>query len=92
MLSCSWKEHFGIDCLTCGFQRSVKLLFSGEFWESFLTFPATIPFMATVLFALFYIWKGHKNGHRIIVGMFSFTALLIVINYSVKIATGSFVH
>ncbi|XOV68069.1 MAG: DUF2752 domain-containing protein [Fluviicola sp.] len=92
MLDCHWKKEFGIECLTCGFQRSVELLFSGDIVGSFFMFPATIPFLLTILVAILYIWKRFKNGHHWVVSMFSLTALLVVVNYSVKIANGSFMH
>ena len=92
MLECSWKQEYGIDCLTCGFQRSLELLIKGEFVESFLMFPATIPFLLTILIATFYVWKRSNNGHKWIISMFSLTTALILINYSVKIANGSLMH
>lgn len=92
MFECSWRQEFGVDCLTCGFQRSLSLLFKGEFVESFLMFPATIPFLLTVLIAGLYIWKRFNNGHKWIISMFGLTSLLIVVNYSVKIANGSLMH
>lgn len=92
MLECSWKQEYGIDCLTCGFQRSLGLLIKGEFVESFLMFPATIPFLLTILIAAFYVWKRFNNGHKWIISMFSLTTALILINYSVKIANGSLMH
>lgn len=91
MVDCSWKHEFGVDCLTCGFQRSVHLLFHGEFVESFLMFPATIPFITTLIIAAVHIFRGLKHGPGLIVATFSLTALLIVVNYVVKVSNGSFI-
>lgn len=92
MVGCSWRESFGMDCLTCGFQRSVELLLRGEMWESIRIFPATIPFLLTVLLLLLHLWKKYTHGGKIIVGLYAVTAALIVLNYSLKLVHGSFVH
>ena len=92
MIECSWKQELGVDCLTCGFQRSVELLFKGEIVESFLMFPATIPFLLTIIIAALYIWKRFANGHKWVISMFSLTAILILANYSVKLYHGTIMH
>lgn len=89
MYNCSWKEQFGVDCLTCGFQRSVELLIQGDVVGSFKMFPPTIPFLICVLFVIVHIFKKFKNGHKIIIGLFSLTSGLIVINYLVKLINGN---
>jgi len=35
MLPCLSKQILGIDCLGCGFQRSIVLLFQGQFIDAF---------------------------------------------------------
>lgn len=85
MISCSWKQNFGIECMTCGFQRSVLLLFEGEFLESLKMFPATIPLIATFLFCIYHVIKKVKNGHRVVVTLFSLSAILMVGNFLIKL-------
>jgi hypothetical protein len=92
LIECSWKSTFGVDCLTCGFQRSFKLLFEGDVVGSFLQFPATIPFLLCILFLVGHLIFKFKFGAKVIVGLFSLTALLIVVNFIVKIADGSAYH
>ena len=92
MIDCSWRSTFGVDCLTCGFQRSFQLLIEGDVVGSFYQFPATTPFLLCILFlGAHLIWK-FQIGPRIIVGLFSTTAVLIVINYIVKLAAGGVYH
>lgn len=91
MLGCSWKAHFGVDCLTCGFQRSVELLLNGEFAASFKMFPPTVPFIFCVLFLILHLFLEIKNGHKVIVTLFSVTAALIVVNYVVKLVNGTII-
>ena len=43
MLPCAYKEILGIDCPTCGAQRSLLLLIEGNFKDSFLLYPPLIP-------------------------------------------------
>ena len=89
MIECSWKSTFGIDCLTCGFQRSVKLLFEGELIDSFLLFPATIPLLIIFMVLPIHLVFKFKHGARVIVYSFSMAALLIVFNYVVKLTDKS---
>lgn len=92
MIECSWKSNFGIDCLTCGFQRSFEALLQGEIYESFLLFPATIPLLIVFIILPIHLIFKLKHGARIIVISFSIAALLIIINYSVKLSNNSFYH
>ena len=43
MLPCALKQLFGIDCPTCGAQRSFALLLEGNFSDSFFMYPPLIP-------------------------------------------------
>ena len=91
-MHCSWKSTFGIDCLTCGFQRSFGLLLKGEIIESFIMFPATIPFLITcVVFLLHLVFKFIK-GAFMIQSSFIITAVLIVSNYVLHMIDGSAFH
>ena len=89
MIACAWKSTFGIECPTCGFQRSVVLLFEGDIAGSISMFPATIPFLLCVIAALLSVFGKLKNGPNWVIGMFSFTAVLIVVNYIFKIVNGT---
>jgi hypothetical protein len=40
MFPCLSKTLLGVECLGCGFQRSLLLLFQGEFVASFELYPA----------------------------------------------------
>lgn len=88
MIECSWKSTFGIECMTCGFQRSFWMLLKGNFYESFVLFPATIPFLLACFVATIHIFKPFKKGPVYIVTLFGLTAILMVINYTYKIWTG----
>src|ERR1700754_2932291 len=53
LLTCPLKKLTGFDCPGCGFQRSLIALLKGSFWQSITLYPATIPFIITILFVLF---------------------------------------
>ncbi len=84
MLDCHWKSTLGIECPGCGFQRSVDLLIHGDFLGSIQLFPATIPLIATLIFAILHLQFKFRKGAKIIIVLFSLTALLILINFCVK--------
>ena len=92
MIECSWKSTFGIDCLFCGFQRSVELLFKGQFVDSLIMFPATLPFILSIVLLVVHLTVKLNNGHRWILGFFGGTACLLVINLSIKVINGSAFH
>jgi hypothetical protein len=64
----------------------------GDIVESFLQFPATIPFITCILMLIAHLIFKFDNGSRWIVGLFGLTAILIVINYSVKLYSGVAFH
>lgn len=45
MLPCSFKQTTGLDCPSCGMQRSMVHLLRGELVESVVLFPALIPML-----------------------------------------------
>lgn len=92
MIECSWKSNFGIDCLTCGFQRSLEVLLHGDLIESFTMFPATIPLLIVFITLPVHLIFKLKHGAKIIVASFCLSAILIVVNYSVKLSNNSFYH
>lgn len=87
MIPCSWKETFGIECMTCGAQRSAGLFFSGHFLESIYLFPALLPLIFTVFFTIAHLIFKFRNGAKIIVISFAVSAILIVLNFAVKSIT-----
>jgi hypothetical protein len=69
----------------CGLQRSFLLLLKGEWYESFILFPALIPLILTFALVALHLYFNWKNGAKWITILFSLSALLIVISYSFKI-------
>lgn len=71
--------------MTCGTQRSIELLMKGEVIQSIEAFPATIPFILTILYTIAHLIFKFNKGARIIIWMFSFTAIIILVNFLIKI-------
>lgn len=81
MLPCFSKQLFGIDCPGCGLQRSVLLLFNGEFIAAFKMYPAIytlIPLAGTIIINKII---GVKYGNQLIIGLSISSVALILINF-----------
>lgn len=85
MLDCHWKKHFGIECFGCGFQRSIELLFEGNFLDSLAMFPATIPLLLTFGYTAAHLLFKYKNGAKMIIILFSISASLMLGNFIWKL-------
>ena len=53
MLPCLNKKLFGIDCLGCGLQRAIVLVFQGEFSAAFKMYPAVFTILLLAFFIIF---------------------------------------
>ena len=88
LIPCPIKNLIGIDCLGCGFQRSIALLIQGDIKGSIAMYPATIPIILLLLSTVMHIIFKFKNGARIIQYLFILCVIIIGFNYGYKIATG----
>jgi hypothetical protein len=84
MIPCLNKQLFGVECLGCGTQRALVLIFKGEFTAAFYMFPAIY---TTLLFfgilALHFIDKS-RNYHRFIIGLAIINAIIMIVSYIYK--------
>lgn len=78
MLTCSWKESFGVECPSCGAQRSIEALYHGHVTESLSYFPALIPFAILIfLAAIHIIWPRKTNVKWLLYSMFLTAGLML---------------
>ena len=84
MLSCPWKKHFDFECLGCGMQRSIIYLLEGNLAKSFHMYPALLFMVALVTFLALHLKFKFKNGHKVILVLFSLTGVVLVSNYVMK--------
>ena len=87
LLPCPIKYLLQFDCPGCGFQRSLLALIAGDFRESFILYPPTIPFIISFISGVSTtILKGNTNA-RLLKAMYVVTGIIILANYIYKIAT-----
>ena len=85
MLSCSYKQTFGLDCPGCGMQRSIISLLKGDFAQSFEHYPPLIFLIVLFVFSTIHILFNVKNGANIIKWIFIIASSSIFINFVYKI-------
>jgi uncharacterized membrane protein len=64
MLPCLSKTLFGVECLGCGMQRALVLVFQGEFGKAFQMYPAiytTLLFLVVVCFHFLNKNRDYRN-------------------------------
>lgn len=84
LFSCTIKSLTGSDCPGCGMQRAFIELLKGNFEESFTHNSSLLPFLITIFFTVSHLIFGYKNGARIIVILFSFTVLVMLCQFVIK--------
>lgn len=85
MIPCMNKKIFGVDCLGCGTQRALAMIFRGEFVNAFHMFPAiytTLLFF--IVLGLNFVDKA-RNYHKAIISLAIINAVIMVISYIYKI-------
>ncbi len=84
MLPCINKKIFGVDCLGCGMQRAISLLFQGEFKAAFYMYPAIYPLLLLLVFLGFNSFMKFKYGQLIKTGLMITSVLTIIFSYVIK--------
>ena len=85
MLPCLSKKLFGMECFGCGFQRSLVLLFQGEFVAAFKMYPAIYTLILFVAFLILNIFYKFKYEERIKLILVVLNVVIIVTSYIIKI-------
>lgn len=85
LLPCLNKQVLGVDCPGCGLQRSVLLLFDGDFSGAFYMFPALYPMMLLLLFLLADQFIKIKYANSISIILMISTVTLILTNFLYKL-------
>ncbi|REC49496.1 DUF2752 domain-containing protein [Chryseobacterium pennipullorum] len=85
MLTCPSKKFLGVECLGCGAQRAVVLVFEGKFSEAFHRYPAVY----TVLLFFFILVLSCIDKKR------KYTAFLMIlagVNLAIMIVSYLYKH
>ena len=85
MLPCLSKQLFNLECFGCGLQRSVYLLFQGEFIAAFNMYPAIYPLIVLSFFIGTNMFFKFNHSTKIINILAIVTLTTIVISYLIKI-------
>ncbi|TYA71673.1 DUF2752 domain-containing protein [Seonamhaeicola marinus] len=85
MLPCLNKKLFGVECFGCGLQRSVVLIFKGEFVEAFYMYPAIYTLLPLFFIVVFNIFFKFKNANRIKAVLAIVSIVIIIVSYLIKI-------
>ncbi|MHA6280689.1 DUF2752 domain-containing protein [Salinimicrobium sp. CAU 1759] len=86
MLPCLNKQLFGIDCLGCGAQRALVLVFQGEFSAAFKMFPAIYPILLLLSFLIVNLFFKFKGDWYVKVGLILISAVTIIAAYVLKMS------
>jgi hypothetical protein len=85
MLPCLNKKLFGFECMGCGLQRSVALLFKGQFVDAFFMYPAVYSLIALFGFIIVNSFKNFKFGNKIIIILALLNVTVIITSYLLKL-------
>ena len=84
MLPCLNKKIFGIDCLGCGIQRALSLVFQGEFIAAFKMYPAIYTLLLLAIIVGVNFIYNIKYAQKIISILAILNIAIIVISYVIK--------
>lgn len=85
MFPCLWKKTFNIDCMGCGMQRALVLVFQGEFGAAFRMYPAIYTLILLFIVLLLHLKFQYKYGAKILLVLFILNISIIIISYLIKI-------
>ncbi|MFS4431142.1 DUF2752 domain-containing protein [Chryseobacterium sp. GVT01B] len=84
MLTCPSKKFLGIECLGCGAQRAIVLVFEGKFYEAFQMYPAVYTLLLFLLtLGLSFIDKKRKYSNILMI-MVVINLIIMIIGYIYK--------
>lgn len=85
MLPCLNKKLFGFDCLGCGMQRSLALIFRGDFMDALIMYPAIYSLLLLGIFLIFNLFMSFRYEEQIKKWGFIFNISIILISYIFKL-------
>ncbi|PRB04176.1 hypothetical protein CQ046_08090 [Chryseobacterium sp. MYb7] len=84
MFTCPSKKFLGVECLGCGAQRAIVLVFEGKFGEAFQMYPAVYTLLLFFFtLGLSFIDKKRKYGNILMI-MIIVNLIIMVIGYMYK--------
>ncbi|NJM78621.1 MAG: DUF2752 domain-containing protein [Flavobacterium sp.] len=84
MIPCLSKSLFGVECLGCGTQRSLLLLFQGEFVAAFKMYPAIYTTLLFFGFLFLHLIDKSRNYSKIVISLAITNAIVMIAAYYFK--------
>ncbi|WP_416442770.1 DUF2752 domain-containing protein [Leeuwenhoekiella sp. A16] len=84
MLPCLVKKYLGFECVGCGLQRSLLLLFEGRFADSFHMYPAIYPLVLLIGYTALSIFIKLRFSPIITPALAIISVLTMVVSYCLK--------
>lgn len=84
MFPCISKTLFGIECLGCGFQRALVLLFQGNFGEALKMYPAIYSSLILLFFIGLHFINRNRNYKKILLILAIINSVFMIGGYYYK--------
>ncbi len=84
MFPCISKTVLGIECLGCGFQRAIVLLFKGNYKGAFEIYPAVFSSLILLIFVGLHYLHHNKKYKKILVISFLINGAFMIAGYYYK--------
>lgn len=84
MFPCISKTLFGIECLGCGFQRALVLLFQGNFGEALKMYPAIYSSLILLFFIGLHFINRNRNYNKILLILAIINGVFMIGGYYYK--------
>ena len=84
MIPCLSKTLFGFECMGCGFQRSLLMIWRGHFVEALYMYAAIYPLLILlgyITMTRFYKFKNYRKGTN---WLSIISIATIIISYTIK--------
>ena len=88
LLPCPIKFITGFDCPGCGFQRSLLALLQGHWHESYNLYPATVPLLFVLLYAVIKRVFGFDHQNRVLKLLAVVCGWFVLVEYGIKLWYG----
>jgi hypothetical protein len=84
MIPCMSKKLFGIECMGCGTQRALLLLFQGDFVAAFKMYPPIYTLIFLFVFIFLHLVDKSRNYTKIVISLAILNLIVMVISYVFK--------
>lgn len=84
MIPCLSKSLFGVECLGCGTQRALILVFKGEFTAAFYMYPAIYTMLLFFSIVGLHFIDKSRNYHKLMISLAIINAIIMIFSYIYK--------